>query len=214
MSEEEKQQPQEAPAPAPVKLSDAEIAWRLEERRALAMSKGGDAIPKSYRDRPGAILAAWAMGKELGLSPMAALRSIAMISGKPVLTGDLMLAIARAHGVKVEEDIGEPAAVRVEDLGQRIAANGLRDDSELKCTCRAELKDGTVIERSYTQADAEQAGLWGREGPWRQYPRRMLQMRARGFCLRDAIPDLLGGLYVAGELGSPDFIDITPEEEK
>lgn len=41
--------------------------------------------------------------------------------------------------------------------------------------------------------------LWGKSGPWQQYPKRMLQMRARGFALRDKFADVLGGLISAEE---------------
>jgi predicted ATPase len=48
-------------------------------------------------------------------------------------------------------------------------------------------------------ADAKKAGLWGKTGPWSQYSKRMLQLRARGFALRDAFPDVLKGLVTAEE---------------
>jgi hypothetical protein len=51
----------------------------------------------------------------------------------------------------------------------------------------------------FSVADAKKASLWGKSGPWSQYPRRMLQMRARGFALRDAFPDVLKGLVTAEE---------------
>ena len=60
-------------------------------------------------------------------------------------------------------------------------------------------------------ADAKRAGLAGKSGPWTQYPRRMLQMRARGFALRDAFPDLLRGLVTAEE--AMDYPTPTPPRE-
>ena len=47
--------------------------------------------------------------------------------------------------------------------------------------------------------DAKRAGLWTKAGPWQTYPRRMLQMRARSFALRDAFPDVLKGLISVEE---------------
>ena len=47
---------------------------------------------------------------------------------------------------------------------------------------------------------AKRAGLWGKQGPWQQFPDRMMQMRARGFTLRDGFADVLGGLYLREEL--------------
>ncbi len=50
-----------------------------------------------------------------------------------------------------------------------------------------------------THKDAKRAGLWGKGGPWTAYPKRMLQMRARGFALRDAFPDVLKGMISVEE---------------
>ena len=47
--------------------------------------------------------------------------------------------------------------------------------------------------------DAKRAGLYGKQGPWQQYPKRMLQMRARAWALRDVFPDVLRGVHVAEE---------------
>jgi hypothetical protein len=55
------------------------------------------------------------------------------------------------------------------------------------------------LARTFSVADAIRAGLWRKPGPWCDYPRRMLQMRARAFALRDAFPDVLGGLYLREE---------------
>jgi hypothetical protein len=54
--------------------------------------------------------------------------------------------------------------------------------------------------RTFTDQDAEKAGLKGKPGPWTQYPKRMRQLRARAFALRDVFPDVLRGLPVAEEV--------------
>jgi len=53
--------------------------------------------------------------------------------------------------------------------------------------------------RTFSVADAKKAGLWGKQGPWQQYPDRMLQLRARGFAVRDVFPDALRGLVTIEE---------------
>ena len=40
----------------------------------------------------------------------------------------------------------------------------------------------------------------GKQGPWTQYPKRMRQMRARAFALRDVFADILKGMPIAEEL--------------
>jgi hypothetical protein len=51
----------------------------------------------------------------------------------------------------------------------------------------------------FSVADAKKAGLWGKSGPWQQYPGRMMTLRARGFALRNAFADALRGLITAEE---------------
>jgi hypothetical protein len=58
--------------------------------------------------------------------------------------------------------------------------------------------------------DAEKAGLKGKQGPWTNYPKRMLQMRARSWCLRDVYPDVLRGVHVAEEAQDLPEKDVTP----
>ncbi len=53
--------------------------------------------------------------------------------------------------------------------------------------------------RTFSVADAKRAGLWGKSGPWTQYPDRMLQLRARGFAIRDVFPDALRGVMTREE---------------
>lgn len=173
-------------------MSQAEIDWRLDERKALALSKATVAVPKHFAGKPGDIMATFIMADELGVSRMAALRSMYVVNGKVQLSGDLLLAIARANGVKVREEYHDDSDP---------------EDPNPKAICAAILPDGQECVQTYTRRDAERAGLWNSNDVWRKYPQRMLQMRARGWCLRDAIPDKLAGVYAEGEI-----IDVTPLE--
>ena len=56
------------------------------------------------------------------------------------------------------------------------------------------------------------AGLWAKSGPWTQYPKRMMQMRARGFALRDKFADALGGLITVEEAQDYQVVDM-PEKD-
>jgi len=59
--------------------------------------------------------------------------------------------------------------------------------------------------REFSQLDAITARLWGKPGPWSSYPKRMLQMRARSWALRDKFSDNLSGIMAWEEA-----IDCTP----
>jgi hypothetical protein len=73
------------------------------------------------------------------------------------------------------------------------------EGDKLVATCTAIRVGAEPVVRSFSVEDAKKAGLWGKAGPWQQYPKRMLQMRARGFAVRDAFPDVLRGLITAEE---------------
>tara|TARA_R110002020_G_scaffold37892_1_gene114463 strand:- start:30 stop:494 length:465 start_codon:yes stop_codon:yes gene_type:complete len=47
---------------------------------------------------------------------------------------------------------------------------------------------------------AKKAKLWGKPGPWTQYPARMLQVRARAMALRDQFADVLSGIHIGEEV--------------
>jgi hypothetical protein len=126
-------------------------------------------------------------GLELGLPPMQAIQRIAVVNGRPTLWGDALPALLWARGFKIEEEVSDDGA---------------------RCTIIR--PDGTKITRTFTEKDARKAGLWGKAGPWTQYPQRMLQMRARGFAARDGAADVLAGLYLAEEMQDAEMKDITP----
>lgn len=139
-------------------------------------------VPESFKNKPADILVAIQWGMELGLQPMQALQNIAVINGKPSIWGDALLAIVRADArcLGVHEEIkGEVAT----------------------CTIKRQHADGSVepVTATFSMTQAKTAGLADKKGPWTNYPRRMLQMRARGFAIRDAFPDLLKGIISAEE---------------
>ena len=74
--------------------------------------------------------------------------------------------------------------------------------------CVAKRKGRKPVTARFSVEDAKRAGLWAKQGPWSAYPKRMMQMRARGFALRDAFPDVLKGMITVEE--AQDY----PEEAK
>lgn len=55
------------------------------------------------------------------------------------------------------------------------------------------------------------AGLANKGGPWKMFPKRMLQMRARGYAIRDAFPDILNGIITREE--AEDYVTASPVPE-
>lgn len=146
-------------------------------------------VPKDYKGKPGNVLVAVQMGMEVGLKPLQAIQNIAVINGRPSLWGDAMLALVRAH----------PAFESI-----------IEEQSETEAVCTVKRKSEPEKTLRFSMDDAKKAGLSGKDGPWRNYPKRMLQMRARGFALRDTFPDVLKGLSMAEE--ARDYIDSEAED--
>lgn len=179
-------------------FAPATMGEAMEFSKMLAESS---MVPRAYQGKPQDIMVCVQWGYELGLAPMQALQNIAVINGKPSVYGDAMAALVQASPVceGIEETLeneGSPNPVAV---------------------CIAKRKNRTPVIAKFSVEDAKRAGLWGKQGPWTAYPKRMLQMRARGFALRDAFPDVLKGLISAEEAedyptensGQP-IKDITP----
>lgn len=150
-------------------------------------------VPKSYQGKPNDTLVAMMMGSELGLNPIQAIQNIAVINGKPAIYGDALLALVQNHpSFGGHEESFDPATMTA------------------TCTVwrKGETKQHT---QTFSQADAKAANLWGKQGPWSQYPKRMLMWRARGYALRDKFADALGGLITVEEAQDiPAERDITP----
>lgn len=189
-----------------------EISTTTTPARGLALQTMGEAMafaqmvaksdfaPKDFRGKPESCLLAIQHGGEAGLTPMQSLQSIAVINGRPSIWGDAALALCMASPV-------------CEYVRESIDGDG----DAMVATCEAKRRgyEKTTVAR-FSVADAKKAGLWGKTGPWTQYPRRMLQLRARGFALRDAFPDVLKGLVTAEEAqdySQPEPAEIRPQGE-
>lgn len=172
-----------------------EISTAVQPQRGLALATFEDAFkfaglvaksefaPKDFRGKPESCLLAIQHGAELGLSPMQSLQSIAVVNGRPSVYGDTALAVCKGSAV-------------CEWVRETIEGDG----ESMVAVCQAKRRgDAQPVESRFGVSDAKKAGLWGKQGPWTQYARRMLQMRARGFALRDAFPDVLRGLVTAEE---------------
>lgn len=163
-----------------------------EAMRYADMISKTDMVPKDFRGNPGNVLVAVQMGAEVGLPPMQALQNIAVINGRPAIWGDAALALI--SGRSDCEDIVEKA-------------------TDVEATCTIKRRGKSPVVRTFTMDDAKKAGLWGKQGPWTQYPKRMLQMRARSWAIRDCYPDAMKGISIAEEAQDiPVERDITPKE--
>lgn len=193
----------------PIIPSDIDQVWRL----ATIIAESGMA-PKDFKTQA-QITVAIMHGLEIGLSPLQALQRIAIINGRPAVWGDAVIGLVEARNA-------------AEYIVEEIKMEG----GEQVAYCRTKRKGRpNEVVRKFSVSQAKRARLWDErpvvrryrnnqpvdlpnDSPWYRFPERMLQMRARGLCIRDVYPDILGGMYLVEELEEPgdNAIDITPVE--
>ncbi|WP_428956146.1 hypothetical protein [Streptomyces sp. cg35] len=169
--------------PAPTENTTALMAWAQEADLAYQMAQklaNTSFVPATLRGKPGDITAAILAGAELGLKPMATLKSIDVIQGTPALRAHAMRAVVQKQGHQIE---------LVESTPERCVMRGRRKDSDTWQTVE------------WTTARASQLGLLGKS-EWKKQPQTMLVARATGELCRLIASDALHGMpYVAEELG-------------
>lgn len=143
-------------------------------------------IPTDLQGKSADVFVTLLAGHELGLSPMAALRGIHVVKGKPVLSSDTMAAIVLASGAAEYIRCVESTPTVATYATKRKGVPGEEDV------------------RTWTMEDARRAKLDGDN--WTKYPRAMLKARCKAELLRDVYPDVLAGCYVDGEIDEPSQI--------
>jgi len=166
-----------------VSLLDKRVQLELKElERAEYWAKklaGSDLVPKDFKNNPANCFIAIQWGKDLGLAPLQATQNIAVINGRPALWGDAVPALVIA-------------SKQCEYINMTFENN--------TAICKVKRVNQPEHISTFSMQQARTAGLLEKQGPWKQYPDRMLQNRARAFALRDVFPDVLKGLYTAEEL--------------
>ena len=158
-------------------------------------------LPDALRGKVPDVVVSILAGAELGLSPMASIRGVHVIKGKPVLSADLMVGVVMGSG-----KASYFRRVSEADDSVTYETHRVGDPEARRCT--------------WTVTMAKRAGLVGDN--WRGYPRQMLAARAKAELARDVYPDVLAGCYDPDEArsfsGEPapytpsgDVVDVEPE---
>ncbi len=156
--------------------------WQAMKEQAGYLVKSGF-MPPAIKTAEQAI-AVILQGREVGMGPMASIRHINIIQGKPAMSAEGMLAICYKNipGFKAE-----PLKDTDEEFSIRLTRPGMQP-----------------YESSFTIKDADRAGLTQKEGGnWKKYPKAMLRARAISAGCRVICPDALMGVsYTPEELGA------------
>ena len=166
----------------------ASLADVLRLADTLAQARGGF-IPSHFQNSA-QVAAVILAGRELGVGPMAALRSFYLVNGKLGMDASFVSGRMLAHGIALEwlRDDDECASVRLSRAGMPPYVS------------------------TFSRADAERAGLWG-SATWRKYPRAMLRARAITAGARAYAADAFSGsVYTPDELRGGDDRDEQPAQ--
>lgn len=162
----------------PASLQDAMELSTLLAKSAL--------VPIQFRGKPEDVFVAMNYGLEVGLSPLQALQSIAVINGRPTMWGDAVLGIVKASGL-------------LEEFEEGYTKEGDKPE-QVYGWCRLRRKgEKHAVESRFSWLDAQRAKLTEKD-TYKQYPQRMLKLRARSWALRDAFPDVLRGIQIREEV--------------
>ena len=166
-----------APAPTP---GFSYITAGLQERADyIARLAPSTILPTAYRGNAANAFVAAETGAALGLEPLQALASIAVINGRATLSADLMAAVIRRAGHTLRI---------VENSPESVTATLIRaDDKKFEFTV------------TWDKDKAVKASLWGQRGPWSQYPTQMLRARAITEVARQGASEALMGMIYSPE---------------
>jgi hypothetical protein len=162
------------------------VQWAYEARQAAGIAKSLAAtsfVPASLRGKPADITAAILAGQELGLQPMATLRSIDVIQGTPALRAHAMRGLVQSRGHHVE----------------------VVESDDVHCVVRGKRNPVDAWQSvEWTLDRAKKMGLTDKD-QWKKQPRTMLIARATSEMCRLIAADVLYAMpYSAEELdGEP-----------
>jgi hypothetical protein len=148
-------------------------------------------IPSVLRGKPADVAIILMTGREYGLPPMTALRSIHVIDGKPVMSADLIVGL-----IKNRREVCEYFQ--------------LLESSDAVATYETKrVGDPAPVKLSFTMEQAKAAGLAGKDN-WKKYPATMLRRRCATMLGRDVYPDVAGNTYDPDEIPEQPPRDVTP----
>ncbi|NUS56222.1 MAG: hypothetical protein HOV66_15390 [Streptomycetaceae bacterium] len=129
-------------------------------------------VPKAFQGNAADATAAIMLGDELGLSPIAALRSIYILSGTPALYARTMVALAMSHGHEIWTE---------ESSDRQVTVCGRRRGQE-------------HIERATWTIDRARKAGYTNNKKYDTDPQAMLYSKAAAEIARKIAPDVLSGV--------------------
>lgn len=182
--------PEPTTAVVPIRPDDLPLMPGHQEARDLASLAvtlaAADCLPAALRRKPNDVFMVLLTGRDLGLRPSVAVRSLHVIDGQVTVPPKVKLALVRERGlgrVWPDRDNGPEAAtwyaIRADQPDDLFA-------SRVTIQQANEIDDGKLVKKTN----------------WKNYPARMLSWRALGYVLDDAFSEVGTGLYSPDEIGA------------
>lgn len=160
-------------------IANPEIAqWQLMEKQAVVYL-ASRLLPEAVGSLEAA-LTIMAYGRAIGVEPLVALNQINIIKGKPTVSPQLMLALARKTG--------ELADLQISDDGDT-------------CTVTLTRKGQSPHTEKFSMTDAKAMNLDTKDN-WKKQAAVMRKWRAIAAACRIVFPDIIAGFYTPEEMGT------------
>ena len=160
----------------PAAFEPANLDQALQLANRLADS---NLLPKALQKRPSDVLVVMMMGRDLGLTPMQALRQVHVIEGRPSMSAEMMVALC----------------LQRPDVCEFFS---LVESTDAKATYKTKRKGAEPVSMSYTIEQASKAKLTGKQN-WQNHTAAMLRARASSSLARVVYPDLTNGILSEDE---------------
>ena len=129
-------------------------------------------------------------GASLGMGIMQSLDNIHVIKGKPTLSADAQIALARQH----------PDCLYFKII----------EWTDERCTYETHRRGNDPLQFTYTVNDAKKAKLWTKKASlWPKYTKQMLRARAGATLARAEYGEIMAGIYTPEEARSIDAGHVT-----
>lgn len=138
-------------------------------------------------------------GMELGIPPMAALRSLYVVNGRTALESKAKMSLCLSKGAAVYFRRTEytPEATTWETLRR-----GQTEPVKMRYTRQEAI---AAFLAPGPNPDGKGPPVAGKEGPWRLYTQRMISHRALGWICDDVYPDVVLGVATAEDFDDEEF---------
>ena len=180
--------------PLSIAAVPAETVRLQNDWKLAGIMSASNLVPRDFKGKVNDVFVAIIMGREVNLNPIQAVQNIAVINGRTCMWGDAVLGLVRGSG-------------KLEYITEELTGEG----ETLTATCKVKRIDEPELVRYFSWEDATRANLTRKAGTWQNYPKRMMQMRARGFALRDGFADILKGIAVHEEVEDYKEINEMPD---